>query len=147
MSFPILDQSLSNSQPFSILMSIYSATQAKELRKCFDSVRQQTLSPNEIILVHDGPVNSSVERCIEGHAVSLPIHQLRFPNNRGLGPALRDGLNACQYDIVARVDSDDWSLPDRFHLQVAFLSAHPQISAVGSWLKEWYPNGSELIAV
>ena len=125
---------------FSVLMSIYKATLADDLNHCLDSLTAQSLAPDQIVLVRDGPVDSNVEKCIKHHAQYLPLRQLHFPQNRGLGPALRDGLYACDHNFIARVDTDDWSVPERFALQVEYLVNNPSTSVVGGWLKEYYPG-------
>jgi len=123
---------------FSVLMSIYNATRADDLDRCLTSIAEQSIAPNQIVLVRDGPIHRSVEQCIEIHQNNLPIQQLNFAQNRGLGLALRDGLLACTHELVARVDSDDWSISKRFELQINYLSNNPSVSVVGGWLKEHY---------
>ena len=83
-------------------MSIYSVTKASDLDRCLKSLSQQTLPASEIVIVRDGPVHSSVEQCIQSYESKLPFHHLSFPNNRGLGLALRDGLAACRHELIAR---------------------------------------------
>jgi glycosyltransferase involved in cell wall biosynthesis len=124
----------------SVLMPIYHATGPTELRRCLQSLVDQELKPTQIVLVRDGPVPPVVEQCIEQFSPHLPFENLFFSTNRGLGPALRDGLAKCAHQIVARVDSDDCSLPKRFALQVAFLNGNPEISVVGSWMTERYSS-------
>ena len=132
---------------FSVLMSIYAKTRASDLTRCLDSLSQQTLPAAEIILIKDGPISSDVERCIRSYESEFLFKQLAFPDNRGLGPALRDGLNACSYELIARVDSDDWSVPDRFHKQTQFLHSESSISVVGGELKENYGVRGKSISV
>ena len=122
----------------SVLISIYSATHANELSRCLQSLLDQTLAPSQIVIVKDGPIKKEVQQCINFYKDSLPICELPFAMNRGLGLALRDGLLRCSYDLVARVDSDDWSTPDRFSTQIDFLMNNPSISVVGGWMKEYY---------
>lgn len=133
--------------PFSVLMSIYAATQADDLHRCLESLAGQSLAPNQIVLVRDGPVDGSVEKYLENHARNLPLRQLQFPQNRGLGLALRDGLQACDYEIVARADSDSWSVPDRFAVQVDYLVNNPSISVIGGWMREYYQEAAGSIGV
>ena len=121
-------------------MSIYAATRADDLDRCLDSLTTQSLVPQQIVLVRDGPVDTTVERCIENHSRNLPLYHLIYSKNRGLGLALRDGLLACDHELVARADSDDWSVPERFALQVDYLSMNPSISVIGGWLKEYYQS-------
>ena len=122
-------------------MSIYAETRASDLNQCLDSLSQQTLPATEIVMVWDGPVHSTVKRCVESYESAFLFKHLPFSRNRGLGPALRDGLNACNYELIARVDSDDWSIPERFYKQAQFLQSEPSISVVGGELKEHYGRG------
>ena len=92
-------------------------------------------------MVWDGPVHSTVKRCVESYESTLLFHHLSFPQNRGLGPALRDGLEVCTHELIARVDSDDWSVPDRFQKQINYLHSQSAISVVGGGLKEHYKVG------
>lgn len=132
---------------FSLLMSIYHGTDAVELDHCFASIDLQSLQPQEIVIVFDGQVEESVEACVDGLAVSRCVKTVKYSRNRGLGAALRDGLNQCSTDIVARMDTDDVCLPDRFEKQYAYLQRHPEISLVGGLLRERYVYGSEDITV
>jgi glycosyltransferase involved in cell wall biosynthesis len=125
---------------FSVLMSIYNATQAPELDHSLKSLAAQHLAPNQIVLVRDGPVQPKVEQCIEKYIGTLPFKHLHYSQNRGLGAALRDGLSACENELVARVDCDDRSVPQRFDLQVKYLADNPSISVIGGWMKEYYPQ-------
>ena len=128
-------------------MSIYSATKASELDRCLNSLSRQTLPATEIVIVRDGPIHTNVERCIHAYESKLPLYHLTFNHNRGLGLALHDGLEACNYELVARVDSDDWSVSERFEKQTKFLQREPNVSLVGSWLQERYHVGSDIILV
>ena len=120
----------------SVLASIYEGTNSKELSECLDSLEAQTLPADEIVLVIDGPITSSVRACVDRYSVILPIRILKFSQNRGLGPALHDGLLACSHDLIARVDTDDRSLPARFETQVRFLQQTSLVSVVGSMMRE-----------
>ena len=120
----------------SVLASIYEGTDSKELSKCFDSLEAQTLPADEIVLVIDGPITSPVRVCVDRYSAILPIRILEFSQNRGLGPALHDGLLACSHDLIARVDTDDQSLPARFETQVRFLQQASLVSVVGGMMRE-----------
>jgi glycosyltransferase involved in cell wall biosynthesis len=133
--------------PFSVLMSIYHATEADELAGCLKSLVNQELTSDQIVLVRDGPVQPAVEQCIEKYALKLPFEHVVSGEHRGLGWALHDGLAACAYEIVARADSDDYSMPERFALQTEYLDQNLDISAVGGWMKEYYPLGDKLSPV
>jgi len=131
----------------SALLSIYHGTRAGELRRSLDSIAAQSRPPDEVVLVLDGPVSPDVRSCCDEMAGRLPIRLLEFPRNRGLGLALRDGLEACRNGLVARMDTDDVSRPTRFEEQEAYLAVNPGVSLVGGILREFYGNGSETVAV
>ncbi len=120
----------------SALASVYHGTLADDLAGSLDSLGAQSHPADEIIIVQDGPVTSDVQQCLNFYKKSLPIRLIPFTENRGLGPALRDGLLACTHELIARVDTDDCSLPSRFERQVSFLSEHPEITAVGGLMRE-----------
>ena len=123
---------------FSALMSIYHRTLADELNATLTSIANQTLLPSEMVVVFDGPVSSSVEQEINNFSHVLPTVIVPMPVNRGLGIALREGLLRCACKFVARVDSDDRSIHDRFSLQYEFINANPSVSVVGGAMREWH---------
>jgi len=116
-------------------------TKAEDLELCLKSLVEQDLLPAEIVLIRDGPVTPDVESCIQKFGDRLPFLHVYFAKNRGLGDALRDGLNKCTHDLVARVDSDDRSLTHRFETQVNYLEQEISVSVVGGWLREYYDQG------
>ena len=129
-------------------MSIYSGTRASDLDRCLTNLTQQTLPATEIVLVWDGLLDSDLETCIDRYESLLPFRHVRIQQNRGLGLALRDGLNACSNELIARVDSDDWSVPTRFEQQIEFLRTEPNVTVLGGWLKEWYQQkGTSVSAI
>jgi len=128
----------------SVLMSVYSRTIATDLTACLKSLGTQTLLADEIVIVLDGPLSEDTANCIKMAMSSLPIKTIPFSENRGLGHALRDGLLHCRHELVARVDTDDRCLPDRFFTQVEYLVANPDIALVGGAMREFYdpPNNT-----
>ncbi len=124
-------------QPFSLLISTYGGDDPGFLRAAFVStVQEQTRRPDEVVLVQDGPVPDELATEIE-HLVAtspVPVRHVVMEANVGLGPALDKGLETCTHEIVARMDADDISRPDRFELQLPLVEAGADI--VGSGLYE-----------
>ncbi|MDO4258834.1 MAG: glycosyltransferase [Actinomycetaceae bacterium] len=129
---------------FSVLLPVYIGDNPAHFERSLQSVAaDQTRPPSEVLVVCDGPVdpaiNQLLEECSRGKRpdimgdVSLRI--LRLPTNQGLIPALNSGLEACLYDIVARADADDISLPERFAEQIPIIEAG--IDLVGSAIAEF----------
>lgn len=117
-------------------MPIYHADVPDHLDEAVDSIINQTLPPDEIILVKDGPIGEELDVVIEKWIKLRPglFQVFALPENKGLGPALQAGLEKCSYDIVARMDADDISCPDRFEKQLIFLQKNLDISLVSSWM-------------
>ena len=122
--------------PFSLLISTYGGDRADFLRQAFvSSVQEQTRRPAEVVLVQDGPVDAELAAEIE-HLVAtspVPVQHVVCPENRGLGPALDRGLAAASHEVVARMDADDISVPERFARQLPVIEAGADIVGSGLW--------------
>ena len=123
-------------------MSIYHKESPHYLDRAISSLLKQTKPPSEIVIVLDGPVGPDLENVLARYfsASCIQIKPVHLKKNMGLGIALREGLDACVFPIVARMDADDVALPDRFEKQLAFLEAHPDIDLVGGWIGEFSRN-------
>jgi len=124
---------------FSVLISVYYKENTSFLEEALNSIEKQTLSANEIVLVKDGPLTPDLDRVIRYHSEysTIPYKIIELKENVGLGEALNIGLEYCNYGWVARMDSDDIALPDRFEKQFAYLLKNPDIDIVGSWICEF----------
>lgn len=124
---------------FSVLISVYFKESSLFFDEALNSIEQQTLKPNEIVLVEDGPLTEELNTIIESHLQNstIPYKIVKLEKNMGLGIALRKGVNACQYPWIARMDSDDISVADRFEKQVAYLNRNPDVDVLGSWIQEF----------
>jgi GT2 family glycosyltransferase len=133
-------------QPFSLLMSTYAGDDPRFLRQAFvSSVHEQTRRPAEVVLVQDGPLPQDLADCILqlAEASPVPVTRVVVEENVGLGPALDRGLAACSHEIVARMDADDVSLPDRFAKQLPVVEAGADI--VGSGLLEFGESVDDIV--
>lgn len=124
---------------FSVLLSVYKNEKPEYLQVALESMVNQTLMPNEIVIVQDGPLTSALEIVINKFKSKYPklVRVLRFEKNRGLGPALHDGVLACKYEWIARMDTDDIAYPCRFEKQFEYIAKHPKVVMVGSWITEF----------
>jgi glycosyltransferase involved in cell wall biosynthesis len=122
---------------FSVLMSIYYKETADNLNQCLESLASQTLQAAEIVIVKDGKLTDGLEECLVFWKNKLPLKMVGYEENRGLAFALNYGLEFVSCDLVARMDSDDICLPDRFEKQIAFLKEN-NASIVGSDILEFY---------
>ena len=125
---------------FSVLMPVYFKDDPVFFDKALHSVfTNQTVKPNEIVVVVDGPVGKDLQLIIEKWKYSkgeiISIFQL--PSNVGLGKALQIGLKECKFDLVARMDSDDIARRDRFEVQISCFKADPDLVVCGSNISEF----------
>lgn len=133
---------------FSVLMAVYYKENPMWFQVALDSVINQTLMPDEIVLVEDGKLTDELYRVIDEYTKRYYnlFKIIPLEKNVGLGEALRIGVENCTYEIIARMDTDDISKEDRFEKQVQFLKEHEDIDIVGSWISEFENNPDEIIS-
>ena len=132
---------------FSVLLSLYIKEQPSFLKQSLDSLLSQTLQPNEIVLVKDGPLTSELDAIVSDftkRCASLKV--VALPQNQGLGRALNEGLKYCSYDLVARMDTDDIAKPDRFEKQVEVFRRNPNIDVCSAWIDEFEGEWDNVIS-
>jgi glycosyltransferase involved in cell wall biosynthesis len=124
---------------FSVLMSVYYKDNAKWFDDALCSVLiNQSTKPSEIIVVEDGKLTKELYDVIAKYEkIFKNFISVKILTNRGLGNALNKGLEKCNYDIVARMDSDDISKSNRFEEQLNLLEMKPNIDIVGAWIDEF----------
>lgn len=130
----------------SVLMSVYKSENPAYLDRALKSVwDDQTLKPNEIVLIEDGPLGSGLSAIVEEWKNRLGEVLVILHNevNLGLTKSLNKGIRHIRSEYVARMDSDDVSDPLRFERQTAYLKEHPEVDVVGGSLQEFndeHPN-------
>lgn len=126
-----------NPRPFSVLMSLYCRESPEALEVALASLAKQTLRPDETVIVLDGPVSNEHLGVLSRYEAALAMKIVPLDKNVGLARALSIGLEQCTHEWIARFDTDDWSHPDRFARQHAFLDAHPTVGLLGCWIGEF----------
>lgn len=133
---------------FSVLMSLYVKERPDFFRKSLDSIFNQTLKPDEVILVEDGPLTQELYFALDEYTKKYPnqLKRVPLPVNGGLGNALNEGLQHCTNDLVARMDTDDIARFDRFEKQLAVFEKYPQVEVVSSWIDEFEGSPENVIS-
>jgi glycosyltransferase involved in cell wall biosynthesis len=132
-------------EPFSLLVPVYNGDRPDYLRRAFRSaVDDQTMRPDQVVIVRDGPVREELARCLDElrAASPVPVTVVPLARNSGLGPALDQGLAASRFDVVARQDADDVSMPHRFEVELPLIA---NADIVGSGLLEFVTDIDQVV--
>ncbi|MGY0374677.1 glycosyltransferase [Clostridium sp. JNZ J1-5] len=134
---------------FSVLMSVYYKEKAEYLRQAIESIVTQKKMPSEVVIVKDGELTHELNKVIEEFDKTYIglFKIISLEKNMGLGEALEIGVTKCSNELVARMDSDDICLPDRFEIQKKFMENNKEIDIVGSWIKEFYNEPDNVVSI
>lgn len=121
---------------YSVVMAVYAGDVAAHFREAVGSVVGQTLPPNELIIVVDGPVVRDVENALGEISALASIRIIRLKDNVGLGPARHLAITEAKHSLVGVMDSDDICVLDRFEQQIEVLNGG-QVGMVGGWIEEF----------
>jgi len=136
-----------NETKFSVSMCVYRNDNPEHFRQAIDSVINQTIRPDEIVLVVDGPVPASINCIIQLYEADDYFKVVRLPENVGHGNARRAGLQNCKYELIALMDADDVSLPDRFAKQIKCFADDSSLSVVGGNIREFIDMTGAVVGI
>jgi glycosyltransferase involved in cell wall biosynthesis len=132
---------------FSVLMSVYYKEKASNLNQCLESLANQTLPANEVVIVKDGALNDDLNQALELWIDKLPLKIVGYNENKGLAYALNYGLQYCSYELVARMDSDDICLHDRFEKQIGFMENNQDIALLSGYISEFNDIPNDILSI
>ena len=121
-----------NAPLLTVLMPVYNAE--KYLAEAIDSILQQTFSDFELLILDDGSVDSSVK--IINSYTDPRIRLFKNERNLGISATLNKGIEMCSTELIARMDADDISYPDRLQKQYEFFLNNPDCSLLSTWARE-----------
>lgn len=124
---------------YSVLMSVYCKENPKWLDLSIKSMMEQTIKPSEFVLVEDGKLTEELYTVVEKYKNEYKniFNIVKIPENGGLGPALKRGVEECNYEFIARMDSDDYSMPTRIEKQFLQFDKDEELGLVGTNVKEF----------
>ncbi len=133
---------------FSVAMSVYKKDSAEFFDRALQSVMiKQTILPNEVVLIVDGPVGDEIESVIKNYQEKgLQLNVIRLQKNGGLGNALRLAVENCSNELIARMDSDDVAVENRFEQQLKILQENPEIDVVGGDITEFIGEEENIVS-
>lgn len=131
---------------FSVAISVYHKDNPQYVKTAINSISSdQTLKPSEIILIVDGPVPNNLKLALVLLKSEIPYLKILWQEkNQGLGKALEIGMKEASYDLVARMDADDISAPDRFEKQIRYMTDHPEVAVLGGQISEFIDSPSDI---
>ena len=133
---------------FSVLMSVYKKERPEYLREAVESVFAQSLVPDEVVLMEDGPLTEELYQMIgmlEKQYPTLKVCPLK--ENVQLGRALAEGVEMCTNELIARMDSDDVSEKTRCEKQLAAFEKDSKLEMVGSFEAEFIGEKDNIVSV
>ena len=123
----------------SVVMTVFNTE--RYVAEAVRSVLGQTFGDFEFVIVDDGSADRSLAILREFAARDPRIRLVSRPNT-GIVAAANEGIDMARSRYLARMDSDDVCLPNRFEAQVKYLDEHPECVLVGSRVTVVDPYGS-----
>lgn len=134
---------------YSFLTSCYIKSNADEFVIAMESMLNQTLPPEQIVVVCDGPVAEEVDTLINNYAQNNEglFTIVRLEKNQGRGIAMHEGELVCRNEYICCMDMDDICEPDRCEKELSFFEAHPDVDIVGSNIAEFIDSPNNIVGV
>ncbi|MBC7891866.1 MAG: glycosyltransferase [Sphingobacteriaceae bacterium] len=132
----------------SVLMPLYFRESPAYLDVSLASLAAQTRRADEVILVQEGTLTDEHHAVLDQWRAELGEGVLRVIDAgeaQGLPACLNVGLAHCTGEYVARFDTDDQCLPERFEHQLAYLQSHPKVALLGGHMAEFDPTFGRLV--
>lgn len=131
---------------YSVLMSVYAKDNPNYLKIAIESMLNQTIRPEQYVIVQDGPLGEQLTDILQNYKAQMPelFTLVILEQNGGLGKALDAGLQYCRNELVARMDADDISLPERCEKELELFAEHPQLSICSTNIDEFYEEPDKI---
>ena len=134
-------------EKYSVLMSLYKKEKPDFFSVAIESILNQTIRPDEIIVVKDGPLTQALDVRLDFYCNKYPklIHVVVNEANLGLGESLNRGVKVCRNELIARMDTDDIFVLNRCELQLLYMQKHKEVSIVGGQIEEFFDNENNTV--
>ena len=134
---------------YTVLMSVYYKEKPEYLSLSIESMLNQTVKPDEFIIVKDGPLTTELDEVINNFVTAYPktFNIIVNETNLGLGPALVKGIENSKNELIARMDSDDYVVSTRCERQLEKFREEPKLGMVGSYEAEFVDDIDNVISI
>ena len=132
---------------FSVLIAVCAGDKEEYVDAALTSMYDQSTVAKQVVLMADGPLSEGHNEIIRGYEELYDGFMcVRLAKNQGLAAALNAGLAHCDWELVARMDSDDVCEKDRFSCQLQFMNSNPNIAVSSGKVTEYSSDLREFIA-
>ena len=128
---------------FSVVITVYKNDNAEHFQEAINSIIQQSEVPSEIVIVVDGPIGDEITAVLELFHINPKVRILKLADNSGTGHARHIAIQACKNNLIAIMDADDISVPERFALQLTEFE-RDTVDIVGGQIEEFTYSPGDL---
>lgn len=121
----------------SVLLPVYN-TSSTYLYECIESILKQTFQNFEIVIIDNGSQDIETIDVLDHYSYNDKVKTYicdRVTGKKNLSVALNYGLKKCQFEYVARMDSDDLMHPKRLEKQLQYMLDNPSVDILGTQLQ------------
>ena len=131
---------------FSVSMCVYGGDNSEWFQTAVESILNQSLKPDEVVLVVDGSIPDELNEIVKIYERNPIFNVIRLEKNQGHGNARRMGLDNCKNELVAIMDADDISKSDRFEKQIEEFKKNQSLDIVGGNISEFIDDEKNIVA-
>ena len=137
---------------FSVCICVYDKDNVLYFKEALESIANQSLTPNQIVLVVDGVINAKLQEVISNYTLQINILAIEFDTfylkkNVGHGEARKISIENAKYELIALMDADDLCRYERFFKQIEVFKNHHDLSIVGGQIMEISHQTKEEISI
>ena len=137
-------------EKYSVLMPLWYKENMEHLKTALLSIINQTVKPDEVVLIEDHPISGEMHDLIcglfENTGIDLNIYENFELDKKGLSSILNFGVTKCRNSLIARMDTDDIAYPDRCEAELREFEADGELALVGAWVDEFDDDPNDIKA-
>lgn len=131
---------------YSVIMAVYKNDKPEWFVEALESILNQTVKSDDIVIVRDGPVADDLEKVLKKYEIEPEVTIVRLEKNGGLGNALNEGLKIAKNELVARMDADDISMLDRIERQIDEFNVDDSLCVMGGQVAEFCDDPKNILS-